>query len=200
MKKSIAVLSDIHGNSEALKAVLDEINKRHYDEVICLGDIFSHGPNPKECLELLKSNNVKVLLGNDEYKLLGILDTNKKEKKMYKDIKKTLLKSDRDFLKKCNYYYEIDVNGKKILLSYYFIEDKESMYPFSKDPLDKNEKRYKDKKYLLKYIGHVHVHKKLDGNTIIIPSVGVSNDSYAPYMDLDITDDEVISKIIKVKY
>ena len=35
----IAIISDIHGNLEALRTVLSDIKKRNIDRIICLGDI-----------------------------------------------------------------------------------------------------------------------------------------------------------------
>lgn len=62
----IAIFSDIHGNLEALKSIIEDINKKEFDEVIYLGDAIGIGPQPKECLELLKQSNVKFILGNHE--------------------------------------------------------------------------------------------------------------------------------------
>ena len=44
----IAVFSDVHGNYQATKAILDDIKNNNYDEVICLGDIIGIGPKSKE--------------------------------------------------------------------------------------------------------------------------------------------------------
>ena len=59
-----AVLSDIHSNLEALAAVLDEIPATVH--VLCLGDIVGYGPNPNECLDLLKSRDALTVLGNHD--------------------------------------------------------------------------------------------------------------------------------------
>ena len=52
-KMKRAVLSDIHGNLEALQAVLAHIADQKVDEIYCLGDIVGYGPNPCECLDLV---------------------------------------------------------------------------------------------------------------------------------------------------
>ena len=49
----IAFISDIHGNLEALKATLEDIEKRKVDKIICLGDIIAKGIHSKECLDLI---------------------------------------------------------------------------------------------------------------------------------------------------
>ena len=48
-----ALISDIHGNLEALETILEDINRRGVDETICLGDIVGYGPNPIECIDLV---------------------------------------------------------------------------------------------------------------------------------------------------
>ena len=60
-----AILSDIHGNLEALKAVLADIEKQKCDEVICLGDIVGYGPNPCECVDLVMQLNATILGNHD---------------------------------------------------------------------------------------------------------------------------------------
>ena len=47
-----AILSDIHGNLEALHAVLDDIARHPVEAVYCLGDLVGYGPNPRECVDL----------------------------------------------------------------------------------------------------------------------------------------------------
>ena len=72
MVKKIAVFTDIHGNYEALKSIVGDIKKDNFDEVICLGDLTGIGPSPKECLDLVRKENIKLLLGNHElYQLKG---------------------------------------------------------------------------------------------------------------------------------
>ena len=56
----LAILSDIHGNIEALEAVLADIDRRPIDEIYCLGDIIGYGPNPAECVS--HSRNFQLCL------------------------------------------------------------------------------------------------------------------------------------------
>jgi predicted phosphodiesterase len=48
---NIAVISDIHGNIFALKAVLEDIKNRNVDTIICLGDLVGYGPFPNEVID-----------------------------------------------------------------------------------------------------------------------------------------------------
>ena len=61
-----AILSDIHGNLEALDAVLAELDRRKPDRVLCLGDIVGYGASPNECLDRVRKRCGVVLLGNHD--------------------------------------------------------------------------------------------------------------------------------------
>ena len=63
---TIALISDIHGNLEALEAVLADIATRGVDRVYCLGDIIGYGPNPCECLDIVMRRCDKTILGNHD--------------------------------------------------------------------------------------------------------------------------------------
>ena len=63
-----AILSDIHSNLEALKVVLDHAKQQECTHYVCLGDVVGYGPNPKECLAIVRSLDCPVVMGNhDEY-------------------------------------------------------------------------------------------------------------------------------------
>ena len=69
------LISDIHGNLEALRAVLNNLEKERIDSYLCIGDIIGYGANPKECIEIVKSLKPEVLIaGNHEWGLLGFLN------------------------------------------------------------------------------------------------------------------------------
>jgi predicted phosphodiesterase len=61
-----AILSDIHGNLEALEAVLADIDTQQIDEIYCLGDIVGYGPNPRECIDRVMNFQVVVLGNHDQ--------------------------------------------------------------------------------------------------------------------------------------
>jgi len=61
-----ALISDIHGNVEALETVLADIQGQGVEEIICLGDVIGYGPNPRECIDLVKANCSICLLGNHD--------------------------------------------------------------------------------------------------------------------------------------
>ncbi len=67
MKRKIAVLSDVHGNVTALKAVLNDANSKNVNEYWTLGDIAFGGSSSEECYQLLSEvNTTQYLMGNWE--------------------------------------------------------------------------------------------------------------------------------------
>jgi predicted phosphodiesterase len=61
-----ALISDIHGNLEALEVVLDDIKAQDVTEIFCLGDIIGYGPNPRECIDRVMEHCTMTLLGNHD--------------------------------------------------------------------------------------------------------------------------------------
>ncbi len=63
---NIAVLSDIHGNLEALDAVARDLDRCEVDEVICLGDLVGYGPDPEAVVRRVMELGYTAVLGNHE--------------------------------------------------------------------------------------------------------------------------------------
>ncbi|GLV60506.1 serine/threonine protein phosphatase [Dictyobacter sp. S3.2.2.5] len=66
----IALISDIHGNDVALEAVLTALSSRNINQVICLGDVASTGPQPREVINRLRALACPVVMGNMDVWLL----------------------------------------------------------------------------------------------------------------------------------
>jgi len=66
----LAIISDIHGNLEALQAVLQRIKDLQITDIVCLGDIVGYGPNPLECLDLVVQHCPQVVMGNHDFGVL----------------------------------------------------------------------------------------------------------------------------------
>jgi diadenosine tetraphosphatase ApaH/serine/threonine PP2A family protein phosphatase len=62
-----AIISDIHGNLEALRVVLEHIDSQNVDRIICLGDILGYGPSPVECVDLIAERCEWSLMGNHDF-------------------------------------------------------------------------------------------------------------------------------------
>lgn len=71
-----AVLSDIHGNLEALTAVLAHLQTERVDRYLCLGDIMGYGADPARCLERLQACEAVMVGGNHDLACVGRFDVN----------------------------------------------------------------------------------------------------------------------------
>ncbi len=65
----LAILSDIHGNYQALKAVLADIDQHGVDQIYTLGDNIGYGPQPEETVQALMARRAKSITGNHELAL-----------------------------------------------------------------------------------------------------------------------------------
>lgn len=65
-----AVISDIHGNLEALTTVLEDIESRQISDIVCLGDIVGYGPDPEPCVDMVMRYCRFSISGNHDYAVL----------------------------------------------------------------------------------------------------------------------------------
>jgi predicted phosphodiesterase len=66
----IAILSDIHGNFEALKSVYADIQQNDVDTLVCLGDMVGYGPEPEAVVNFIVEKGIAVVVGNHELAIL----------------------------------------------------------------------------------------------------------------------------------
>ena len=70
----VYVLSDIHGNLNRYNSIIEQINLQETDILYILGDVIDRYPDGIKILrEIIKKDNVKMLLGNHEYMMLEAL-------------------------------------------------------------------------------------------------------------------------------
>ncbi len=70
-----AIIADIHGNSAALEAVLEDIQQFDgIDAVWCLGDIVGYGAEPCKCIETVRGLDALAVAGNHDWAAIGKLD------------------------------------------------------------------------------------------------------------------------------
>lgn len=116
----IAIISDVHGNLEALRVTLKDIQKRKVDKVICLGDTIAKGVHPKECLNLIRKNCEIVLQGNcDEHFSIehkNIKEMPEQEQKRIEWNQSLISKEDREYLLNLPFCYEFYMSGSLVRL------------------------------------------------------------------------------------
>jgi len=67
----LALISDIHSNLPALRAVLEEIDKLGAEKIICCGDIVGYNSFPSECFYELSRRKIESVMGNHDYAVLS---------------------------------------------------------------------------------------------------------------------------------
>jgi predicted phosphodiesterase len=66
-----AVIADIHGNNQALAAVLVDIESQRIDDIISLGDTIGYGPEPERVVRTLMARAIVSVQGNHELALIN---------------------------------------------------------------------------------------------------------------------------------
>lgn len=176
----LLVLSDIHGNFDALQSVYD---KEKYDKMIFLGDAVDYGPEPDRVLDFLKANSDINILGNHDnavltgsscncsFDMLELSDYTRDNISM-----KLLDKSDMDFLKTFKLNTDTEIDGKKFYMAHASPYNNLDGYLFANEA----EKVFRDKPFFDNHdyilIGHTHF-MMVYRNKIINPgSVGQPRD------------------------
>lgn len=121
----VAVLSDIHGNFQALESVVDDLKLNNCEKVLCLGDLAMAGPQPRMVIDYIRSqNNWDVIQGNTD-KLIADFSP-----KIFEDVKNAFpvmanaladdvlfIEDDKkEYLRNLPSQKEIVIEGVKVLL------------------------------------------------------------------------------------
>lgn len=73
-----AIFTDIHANLEALEAVLAKIDaideEQPIDQIWFLGDLVGYGPDPNECIRVLRERTGVIIAGNHDWAAIGKID------------------------------------------------------------------------------------------------------------------------------
>lgn len=85
----LGILGDIHGNSEALRAVLAALDRRGVRRLVCVGDIVGYNADPDECAALLRERRALSIAGNHELIGLGRLGFERCSNKARYSLKRT---------------------------------------------------------------------------------------------------------------
>lgn len=67
-----ALISDLHANLEALRAVLEQIEACGADKTVCLGDVVGYNANPNECVDLIREREIPTVCGNHDAVASGL--------------------------------------------------------------------------------------------------------------------------------
>lgn len=115
----IAIISDIHGNLEALKSVLDDIKERNINRIFCLGDIIAKGTHQQECVDLVKEKCEVIIKGNCDGYFTSDIDLSTKTPSEINRItwnKNKLNDETKKYLNNLPYCYEFYMSGRLVRL------------------------------------------------------------------------------------
>jgi putative phosphoesterase len=113
----LAILSDIHGNLPALKAILADIAKHRIQTILCLGDVATFGPQPRETLLKIKALNCPVILGNGDFNIGNSqpVKSSSWEANISNWCKTQLYEGDRSYIQTFQPSTTLEFSGLKIL-------------------------------------------------------------------------------------
>ncbi|WP_080875136.1 metallophosphoesterase family protein [Oceanobacillus timonensis] len=207
----LAFVSDIHGNAEALDAVLQDIKGRNIDKTYILGDLCFRGPEPKRALDLVRETNTEVIKGNaDEWVVRGIR-TGEVPDEAYSIMNKEcdwsyakLAEEDLDYLK--NLPEELNLAFGKVSI-HAFHATPESLFevvqPTESDEVLSEKLMAREADIHI----YAHIHKSyiryIDGKCLInTGSVGLPfyRLNMASYAIVDIKENSYECSIVRVKY
>ena len=193
----IAIISDIHANTLALEAVLNQINSLKVDKIFCLGDILMAGYDPNGTAKIILGlNNLEIIQGNTD-KMVACFSQELLEKAKNKfpcmgyaleDDLKIIDKKYKDFVRNLPENKYIEINGLKIQLVHGSPRQQdENIYPNL--ALEDVEKMVKNSNADLILCGHTHIpcgYSLNSGKTVVnVGSVGRSmTEDKMPYWAL----------------
>lgn len=62
----LAAFGDVHGNLQALQAVLKDLKQCQVDQILCTGDLVGYGPEPNEVIETIRNQGIQTVMGNHD--------------------------------------------------------------------------------------------------------------------------------------
>lgn len=161
----VAVISDIHGNFQALKSVLDDMAKFGCEKILCLGDLAMAGPEPgviidyvqeQDGWEIIQGNTDKMIaeysteLFNQVYSTFPVMAN------ALADDVKILSEAQKNFLKNLPQQKEIDICGVKVLMVHGSPrKNNEDILPDF--PIEKVEEIISETDADLIFCGHTHI-------------------------------------------
>lgn len=185
----IAFISDIHGNFTALQAVLADIKLQNTDQIICLGDTVTLGPQPKEVLNTLKELNCVFITGNHDAALLDPEEAEKFEitEHLIPDLywcRERLTLDDLNFIGAFKSTHEIELPNGVAVLCFHGSPFSSTDLIQSTTPEDQLDKYFEDQKANVFIGGHSHIQMyRRYGDKLILNSGSVGNSfmfAYSP--------------------
>jgi predicted phosphodiesterase len=162
---AIAVFGDIHGNLEALDAIIKHIKKnRNIKQVYFLGDAITFGPDSSACLKMLKANKIHCVMGNHEQRMVkydkSIHAKTYLNNEHIEYVFNSLDSDDLEFIRSMKLEEVINYKGFKIAFTHYSHDTIGAVREERDDFTEKNlGKLFSYLKADVVFFGHIHARK-----------------------------------------
>ncbi len=150
----VGVISDIHSNSDALQAVVDDMKKRGVEVILCTGDIIGYHSHPNETVQILRDERVISIQGNHDADILAKRFNPARNPDILEFTYNLLTDDSKKWLAALPQSQEITLESVSILLSHGSPEDIEEYLHQSSDEAE-NYANLCDSDVLLS--GHTHI-------------------------------------------
>ena len=159
-----AVLSDIHGNMFALRAVLEDMKNFEVERVLCLGDLAMAGPEPNKTIDFVRTQDWTVIQGNTDEMIANFSHDVYEAVKTGAPIMANALEADvkeissenKNYLKNLPINKSIETDGLKILLVHGSPRrNNENIFPNM--DMDVIEEIFRDVDADVVFCGHTHM-------------------------------------------
>lgn len=209
----LAAISDMHGNAVAFEAVINDLWGQAPDAVVCLGDVVMRGPQPKECVDMLRSLNPLVTVrGNFDNRFTRWPEPNwcpktYKDELLLRDFEYTCARlpdDDQTWLGSLPVGFATDIEGLGVEL-YHAAPGSLVQYTWPWAPVEELCALRSDSRSGLVLFGHMHhpFVRSAKGFTVVNPgSVGLcfDGDNRASYAIIDIAGHDLAIQIRRVAY
>jgi len=211
MPSKILLISDIHGNYPALKAVAEQCHNENFDMILNCGDSTVYATFPNETLDWLRDHNALSILGNTDRKILKILKGKKVKKPkmdekrvMYTWTAKQLTPENRKYLAEMKKTTVLESEGFSIGLFHGSPENNDE-FLFYDTPTTRFQKLSRKTDCNIVLVGHSHTpfHKKVNHIHFINPgSVGRMFDKNpeASYATLELSQNILKVRLFRCPY
>lgn len=214
-----AVITDIHGNAPALRAVLNKIDHKHdVEHIFCLGDMIALGPDTNEVLEMLfERNDISLIKGNHEEAVFALIngEEHPKRNRIIKDHHQWIAERlDPQFIPKISKlprFMKRKIENKTFLFIHYHMRREKMSAHISQDPyspivdptLENMEKLFEDYEEDCICFGHHHPCHYFRNDTSIYlnpGALGCNHQAIAPYAIVSVENGKIDINIEHVEY
>ena len=148
----IDLISDIHGNIDALNAVVADIKSQKVDEIYCLGDVVGYGGAPGECVRFVMENCTASVMGNhDEMAVIGVIIAPERVAAPLRAAREELSPKERKWLKELP--LRLEAHGATLVHSSLETPRKWNYIHNEEDA----RAHFKQQKSRICFVGHTHV-------------------------------------------